>query len=192
MSGDSRARDADQRFYGVAEAIVVDNDDPEKEGRIKLKLPWFDAEMVSDWCRVRQAYAGNGYGMYLVPEVGDEVLVAFIHGDLRLPVVLGGLWNGKDKPSTARGDGKDPKLLRTRKGHEVLLDDSDGAEKIVIVDSGGNNRIVIDASGDSITVESPNGKLLLRGREVEIEATQGMKVTAGTTLDLEGATINLN
>lgn len=184
MSAESRARSTDQRFYGVAEGIVTDNDDPEKEGRVKVKLPWFDPDMVSEWCRVRQPYAGNGYGMYLVPEVGDEVLVAFIQGDMRLPVVLGGLWNGKDKPSVHRTKGKDPKLLRTKKGHEILLDDSDGAEKIVIVEKDGKNRIVIDTSGNSITIESRDGKLTLLGREIEIQA-QG-------TLNLKGATINLN
>jgi uncharacterized protein involved in type VI secretion and phage assembly len=187
-----RSRSTDRRFYGIAEAIVTDNDDPENEGRVKVRLPWFDEEMITEWCRVRQPYAGSGYGWYLVPEVGDEVLVAFIHGDLRLPVILGGLWNGKDKPSVHRGAGKDPKLLRTKKGHEILLDDSDGAEKIVIVDSGGKNRITLDVTGSSITVESTSGKLTLRGREVEIEAQQGIKVTAGGTLDLKGSTINLN
>lgn len=192
MSAGPRSRSTDQRYYGVAEAIVTDNDDPEKEGRVKVKFPWFDGDMVSEWCRVRQPYAGPGYGWYLVPEVGDEVLVAFIHGDMRLPVILGGLWNGKDKPSVHRGSGKDPKLLRTKGGHEILLDDSGGAEKIVIVDSSGKNQVVIDTAGNSITVESQTGKLTLRGREVEIEAQQGMKVTAGATLDLKGASINLN
>ncbi len=183
MSAGPRSRSTDRRFYGVAEAIVIDNDDPEKEGRIKVRLPWFDVDMISDWCRVRQPYAGNGYGMYLVPEVGDEVLVAFIHGDLRKPMVLGGLWNGKDKPPAARGGGKDPKYLRTKKGHEILLDDSDGAEKIVIADSSGKNKIVIDTSGNSITIET-GGKLTLRGGTVEIEAKG--------TVNIKGATVNLN
>ena len=73
----ARSRSTDQRYYGVAEAIVTDVNDPEKEGRVKLRYPWFDDQTVSDWCRVRQLYAGNGYGTFFVPEVGDEVLVVF-------------------------------------------------------------------------------------------------------------------
>ena len=101
----ARSTSTDKRYYGVCEGIVVDNEDPEQQGRIKVKLPWFDDETVTEWCRVRQAYAGNGYGMFFIPEVDDEVLVAFIHGDLRLPVILGGLYNGIDKPATRPGPG---------------------------------------------------------------------------------------
>jgi uncharacterized protein involved in type VI secretion and phage assembly len=91
-----RAQTTDKRFYGVVEAVVVEVVDPDKEGRVKIQFPWFDEEMVTEFCRVRQFYAGNGYGAFFVPEAGDEVLVAFVHGDMRMPVILGGLYNGKD------------------------------------------------------------------------------------------------
>src|SRR5262249_13689265 len=97
-----RAQTTDKRYYGVVEGIVVDVFDPDKEGKIKVRFPWFDDDMVTEYCRVCQLYAGNGYGALFVPEVGDEVLIGFIHGDMRLPIVLGGLYNGKDKPSSYR------------------------------------------------------------------------------------------
>ena len=108
-------------------------------------FPWFDDEMVSEWCRVAQPYAGNGYGVFLVPEVGDEVLVAFIHGDMRLPIVLGGLYNGQDKPPTSRQDDTDQKLIRTKAGHELLFDDSDGTERVTLETAGGHALDLDDA-----------------------------------------------
>jgi hypothetical protein len=87
-----------RRFHpAVATAVVVDIVDPEAAGRIKVRFPWLrdDAEM---WARVALPLGGNRTGLWALPEVGDEVLVAFEHGDLRRPVVLGSLWNGQDRP----------------------------------------------------------------------------------------------
>jgi phage baseplate assembly protein V len=186
-----RSRTTDKRYYGVAEAIVTDVNDPDKEGRVKVRYPWFDDNTVSGWARVRQLYAGNGYGTYFVPEVGDEVLVAFVHGDMRLPVVLGGLYNGSDKPSVARNSSNDPKLIRTKGGHQILMDDTSGKEKVEITDAKGNvvvldaakNTITVQAQSD-VTVESTTGKLALKGATVDIQATGAMT--------LKGSTISLN
>jgi phage baseplate assembly protein V len=131
-----RAQSTDKRFFGVVEALVVDVVDPEKEGRVKIQFPWFDEDMVTEYSRVRQLYAGNGYGTFFVPEVGDEVLVAFIHGDMRMPVILGGLYNGKDKPPSDRQKDKDQKLIRTKAGHELLFDDSTAERRIKLTTAG--------------------------------------------------------
>ncbi|HEX8186076.1 MAG TPA: phage baseplate assembly protein V [Blastocatellia bacterium] len=192
MSVQARSRTTDKRYYGVYEAIVTDVNDPAKEARVKVRFPWFDEQMVSEWCRVRQAYAGNGYGSVFIPEPGDEVLVAFIQGDMRLPIILGGLYNGQDKPPTSRADDKDEKVIRTKGGHQITLDDTSGKEKITIVDSEEKNRIEIDTSKNEIRVSSTTGKLILEANEIEIKAKAGMKVEAGADLKLKGATINLN
>lgn len=165
-------------LYGVAAATVLTNDLP--DGMVKVTLAVTGQPLV---CRVLQPYAGPGFGIFWIPEKDTEVLVAFYHGADEHPVVLGCLWNGKDKPPAKKTKDKDPKLLQTKGGHKILLDDSKKAEKIEIVDSKGRNRIVIDTARDSITIET-GGKLHLRGREIEIEA-QG-------TLNLKGFTINLN
>jgi phage baseplate assembly protein V len=188
----ARARSTDRRYFGVAEGIVTDVNDPGKEGRIKVKFPWFDEKMETEWCRVAQIYAGKGYGAFFVPEVDDEVLVAFVHGDMRLPIVLGGLYNGQDKPPTHRDQSNDRKLIRTKAGHEVTLDDTPGSEKITIVDKSGDNRVVIDTVGNAITISCGKGKLTLTGNEVEITSQAGMKISATGTLDVKGSQINLN
>jgi uncharacterized protein involved in type VI secretion and phage assembly len=145
-----RSRSTDRRYFGVVEAIVVENDGDD-EGRVKVKFPWFDGgATVTEWCRVSQLYAGGGYGAVFVPEKDDEVLVAFVHGDMRFPIVLGGLYNGVDKPPTARKDGKDQKIIRTRAGHEVLLDDG---EKEIRITTAQGGTMTVTATGD-ITLDA--------------------------------------
>lgn len=200
MSAPSRSRSTDKRYYGVVEGIVTDNVDPAKEGRVKLKFPWFDEQMETEWCRVSQIYAGNGYGAFFVPEIGDEVLVSFIHGDMRMPIIIGGLYNGKDKPPSSRQQDKDEKMIRTKGGHQITLDDTQGKEKIVIVDAKNKNSVEIDTAGDSITIKASTGKLILdaqgieikSGKGIEVSATTTVKIEAKSTMDIKGATVNIN
>jgi uncharacterized protein involved in type VI secretion and phage assembly len=171
-----RSRSTDRRIYGIVEALVAAvNDDPEQEGRVKLTYPWFDGgREISDWCRVNQLYAGNGYGSCFVPEEGDEVLVAFIHGDMRFPVVLGGVYNGQDKPPTARTADRDQKMIRTKVGHQLILDDSPQAHAVKIITNGGHELILDDQSG-SITV-SGNGVSIMLNDDGSV-SVQGTTVT---------------
>ncbi len=189
----------DQRYYGVAEGLVVEVNDDGQEGRVKLKFPWFDSNHVSDWCRVSQFYAGGGYGAFFVPEVDDEVLVAFIHGDIRQPIVVGGLYNGKDKPCTHRARNKDEKLIRTKSGHMIVLDDTSSEEKIVIVDKDEKRRIEINTTEQCITIQSTGGKIRLEANQIEIHAQQSLKLTSATIeatatgdMKLAGQPIHLN
>ena len=185
-----RSRSTDCRIYGLVEAIVAAvTDDPEQEGRVRLTYPFFDGgREVSDWCRVSQLYAGNGYGSCFVPEEGDEVLVAFIHGDMRFPVVLGGLYNGQDKPPTARTTNRDQKMIRTKAGHQLTLDDSPQAQAVRIVTAGGHElvlddqagRIVVSGNGVSVTVND-DGSVTVQASTVNVQASQ---VNLGTGASL--------
>jgi uncharacterized protein involved in type VI secretion and phage assembly len=197
-----RAQSTDRRYYGVVEAIVVDAVDPEKEGRVKIQFPWFDEEMVTEWCRACQLYAGNGYGALFVPEVGDEVLVSFIHGDMRLPVIMGGLYNGKDKPSSHRDKTTDRKLIRTKAGHEIVFDDHD--KRVTLTTAGGltlemdddskkvtlrtstGERVVLDGSSSQVSIEATNAvvkatSVALQSGHVEIGNGAAQPVILGTT-----------
>ncbi|MDQ3855312.1 MAG: phage baseplate assembly protein V, partial [Chloroflexota bacterium] len=126
--------------------LVTNNQDPDGLGRVKVKFPWLSDEDESSWARIVTPMAGNDRGLYFLPEVDDEVLVAFEHGDVRFPYVLGALWNGKDKPPESNDDGRnDQRTIKSRSGHIIRLDDGDEA-KLEILDKTGNNSIVINAS----------------------------------------------
>jgi uncharacterized protein involved in type VI secretion and phage assembly len=196
----SRAFSTDRRFYGVAEALVEAVEDPDGEGRVKVRLPWFDGAEVSDWCRVANLFAGNGYGSTWLPELGDEVLVGFVHGDLRLPIVLGGLYSSVDKPPRARTADTNPKLLRTKAGHEVLLDDSRGSLGVEVMTSAGHrlrlddvdNQITLElAGGPSIVMAQTGGSIRMQATSITLEATD-ITLKASSTLTASGTTIRLN
>lgn len=184
----------DNMYFGVVTAIVVRvEDDPEKECRVKLKLPWFHGAMISDWCRVTQPYAGNGYGASFVPEQGDEVLVAFNHGDMRYPVVIGCLYNGVDKPPTHRTGGRDEKLLRTKHGHELALDDSSGKEAVRLTSSAGH-RIELDDAGGSVVVRTASGGrvTVTADGSVEISAGSGPVTIGGGSVTITADSVTLD
>lgn len=201
--------EADSRFYGVAFAVVTNNKDPDGLGRVKVKVPWMADDAETDWARVVTPMAGASRGLYFLPEVDDEVLVAFEHGDPESPYVLGALWNGKDKPPESNGDGKnDVRTIKSRSGHVIRFTDTKDAETIEIVDAKGKNSIVIStkdgtitiAADKDVTIKSSNGKLTLSGKGVEITSTAGIKIQASQNLDLKagpqlnvkGSVVNIN
>jgi uncharacterized protein involved in type VI secretion and phage assembly len=140
------------RTHGAAVAIVVGLDDPKSQGRVKLKYPWLDDNSVSPWARIVSPMAGPDRGVVFRPEIDDEVLVLFEHGDMRRPYVLGSLWNGSDAMPSERGADSDNniRLIKSRSGHLILLDDTSGDEKIIVRDKHGNT-LQLDANGVTIT-----------------------------------------
>lgn len=198
----SRTRTTDKRFYGVVQGIVTDvNDSDGKEGRVKVQFPWFDDQMETEWCRVKQAYAGNGYGAFFVPEAGDEVLIAFIHGDMRMPIILGGLYNGKDKPPTHRSSSQDQKMIRTKGKHELLFDDSPNQQRVRIKTNGGHvadlsdvdKKIQIQSSaGQTVVIDDSGKKITIQtgGSTIEVNS-QGTITLTGSSVVLNAPSISL-
>jgi uncharacterized protein involved in type VI secretion and phage assembly len=196
------------RALGVAVGLVTNNQDPEGLGRVKVKYPWLGDDDESYWARLVVPMAGNDRGTWFLPEVDDEVLIAFDQGSLDYPYVLGALWNGKDKPPESNSDGKNNhRTIKSRSGHIIRMDDTDGSEKLEIIDKSGNNKIVIDSSQNSITIESggdikltAKGKVTLSGNGVEIQsqadgsfkASGTLDVNANGQLNLKGSMVNIN
>jgi len=196
-------------ILGVISGVVTNNQDPDGLGRIKVKLPRISGEDESNWARVISFMAGKDRGAFYLPEVDDEVLVAFEYGDINRPYVIGSLWNGVDTPPADNGDGENNiRVIKSRSGHVVRLDDTDGAEKIEIIDKSEKNLITIETSENKITISSgqdidilaPNGKVLIDADEFEIKSAGDSKIESGANLDVNasgdlnaaGATINLN
>jgi uncharacterized protein involved in type VI secretion and phage assembly len=197
------------RISGVLVGIVTNNQDPDKQGRVKVRFPSISDKDESHWARIAAPMAGNERGVYFLPEVDDEVLVAFQHGDIQFPYIVGALWNGKDAPPATNDDGKNNiRLIKSRSGHVVKLNDEDGKETIEIIDKSEKNSIVIDTAKNTITITSDkditlkaaNGTITLDAKEVKtkssaastIEAGSGMDVKASGTLNIKGATVNIN
>lgn len=200
---------AGSRVPGVVTAVVTNNQDPEKLGRVKVRFPWLADQQESGWAPVAAPMAGKGYGTWLLPQVEDEVLVAFDRGDPRFPYVVGALWSKPAPPPDAGGGPRaDVQVIRSRSGHVVRLDDRKDQEKIEITDKGGKNSIVISTKDNAITLtcdgdltlESKNGKLVLKGAKgVEATSKDAMKLEAKTVdvkaignVTVKGKEIHLN
>jgi len=189
------------RIYGVVMAIVTNNQDPDKMGRVRVKFPWLSDDHESWWARIATPMAGAGRGIYFLPEVNDEVLVAFDHGDVRFPYVLGGLWNGKDAPPATNDDGENNiRVIHSRSGHLIRLDDTSGDEKVEIIDKTQGNSITIKSSDNSITITC-TGKLKLHATagvemtsdaNIKIQASAGIDIQAGAPMNIKGAVVNIN
>ena len=180
---------------GLVIGIVTDNQDPEGMGRIKVKYPWLSSEHASDWARVVAPGAGPERGMEFLPEIDDEVLVAFEMGDIHFPYIVGGLWNGKDalpkKNNAVISGGKvKERIIRSRTGHLIVLNDDDGGGGITIEDKNGN-KIVLDTSSNGVTIQL-KGKLLLKTQgDIEIDGAS-IKLNAQGEVKVTGSVINLN
>lgn len=205
----TQPRALSDRIFGVTVGIVTNNQDPDGQGRIRVKLPWLSNEEESFWARVLTPMAGNDRGFYFLPEVDDEVLVAFEHGRAEFPYILGSLWNGQDAPPESNDDGENNmRTIKSRSGHIIRLNDTDGEEKIEIIDKSESNQIIIDTAENTvtivadsdITIQTGNGKLILSGNGIEIKSQAEVKVEAGSDMNLEaggqmtikGATVNIN
>ncbi len=200
--GGTRAPD---RWPGVVPAVVTNTDDPNNWGRVKVKFPWLTDDAESDWARVMGIGAGPEAGLYVMPDVGDEVLVAFGHGDFGQPFVLGGVWNGQhDLPPEGAGAAAGEKpLVRTwhsRGGHWLAM--YDNADNKVEVVTAGGHKIVLDDANRKVSITSSGGltvelddsarKIKIEsGGEVEIKASSNMKLEANGNLSLKGAQLNL-
>lgn len=179
------------RWYGVFPATVTDIKDPDGGGRVKISLPWSPdtgSDRYEVWARIATLMGGNNRGSWFIPDVSDEVLVSFEAGDVRRPFVLGGLWNGKDSPPESMdGSGNNyKKVLRSRNGVKVTLDDQDGQESFVCETPGGQKITlkdgpgsveIIDSNGNSMKLES-SGITINASAKVTIQASQ-VSVSAG-------------
>jgi uncharacterized protein involved in type VI secretion and phage assembly len=205
-----------RKIDGVMVGIVTKNtNDPDGLGRVLVRFPVRESNDESYWARVATLMAGKERGSFFLPEVDDEVLVAFEHGNAEHPYIIGGLWNGKDTPPEANSDGKnnirkfrsrsgheilfnddaenkqEKVIIQTRAGHVITLDDTSGKEKIDIKDKTGGNAITIDSHQNTITISSAK-KLSIKAQVIDIEAQGTMTLKANATLTIQGTLVKIN
>jgi uncharacterized protein involved in type VI secretion and phage assembly len=176
-------------FYGVYPALVSDICDPDNQGRVKIRLPWSpdpSGAAYETWARLSTMMAGNNRGTWFIPDKNDEVLVAFESGDPSRPYVIGGLWNGNDAPPDSMdGSGENNrKVICSRNGVKVTLDDQNGQENIILETPGGQKFTMKDGPG-SVEIEDSNGN------SVKLESA-GITVTASAKVTIKASNVEVS
>jgi uncharacterized protein involved in type VI secretion and phage assembly len=202
------------RVYEAVIGKVADNKDPLKLGRVKLIYPVLSEDNTSDWSPIIMLGASKNRGWFFIPEIHDEVLLLFEHGNVHRPIVLGALWNGPDKPPDRNDGGNPRRVIKSRAGSRIIFDDG---QKLIIEDGTGKGRITLDAGANKITIEalegdvcfqSPSGDMkvvagsaeLTAGSNVEIHAGAAMawgsgggtKISGSGGVTMSGARVNIN
>lgn len=192
--------------WGPMLGVVTDNSDPDDLGRVKVKLPCLKDDIESTWARLVATGAGAMRGVQFIPEVNDEVLVLFEHGDINRPLVIGGLWSqnlAPPKPNSqciASGHVNE-RIIQSRSGHVIILGDEQGKEMITIRDKTGKNEVIIDSAQNTMTVKceqditveakgkvnvkSTSGDMAFEGNNLEIKARQNFKVQATGSCEIK-------
>ncbi len=179
------------KIRGVQLAIVIDNKDGEGNPgyRVKLKFPWLNEQDSTFWARIAVPMGGSSRGTYMLPEIDDQVLVVFEHGDINRPIVVGSLWSRKQEPVEVNQSGQNnTKLIKSRAGHRIIFDDKEGAEKIVIVDKTRKNKIVLDSASKIVKIES-DGDIEVRAKTNVIIHANALKI--GTSEGVAGKAASL-
>lgn len=196
IDGDGEAGRTDSKRHGIVRAVVMDNLDLTMQGRVQVKIPTVPG--VEPWAPVCAPFAGDGYGLYCLPQVGDIVVVAFENGDLNWPVVVGSLWDISNRPPVdLPTDAVNKRVLKTPGGHELVLDDLELS--ITLTHLAGHT---LTMSATTVSIELANGvgslTLSLPGK-AELKGEVSASITAKKTtvkgdvgLELSGATAILS
>ena len=179
--------------------IVTDNEDPDGLGRVKVKFPTLTEDHNSNWARVVSMGAGPERGFECLPEIDDEVLVTFEHGDIYRPYIIGGVWNGADAPPNGVEDNvQDSKVrlrtLQTRVGHKIqLIEEDKGNSKTgILIETIGGHTVYLDDSNGLIKIQSTGDLKIGASGNIDIDAKGAMNITAAQNMTLKGAMIMLN
>jgi phage protein D len=194
LSTENRPKAGQANLVGV----VTNNRDDKNMGRVKVKFPTLD-DQESYWARMTTLGGGNNRGFDCLPEIDDEVLVAFEHGDINRPYIIGSVWNGKDKPpekvdNSVTGNGKGKVRLRTfktRVGHQLQFVEEDGKDrkqKGVYLETEDGFKIKMNDTRKEILLETPGGLTI---RMSDMKKAIELKSSGGSIrLDTTGVQIN--
>lgn len=195
---------------GVSTGVVTNNQDPSHLGRVKLRLPWLDDQSETEWVPVVTFMGGDQLGASFIPEVDDMVLVAFEHGDVNHPFVLGVVRTSREPPPYGNQDGGNhTRVLRSRSGHEIrFVDDAQGGQQKVIVTTQGGHELCLDDAEDSakIRIKSRSGHEIVlddsagaaavhvkdaSGNELKLSAQDGVLLKGAARLSIQAPSIEL-
>jgi uncharacterized protein involved in type VI secretion and phage assembly len=196
MFRERSARGLGGRWFGIYPGLVSDIKDPDGTGRVKVTLPWSPdtgSDHYEAWARVATLIGGNNRGSWFIPDVNDEVLLAFEGGDPRRPYVLGGLWNGKDSPPQSMDGGgqNNVKVLRSRNGVKITLDDTSGQENCIVETPAGQKITLHDGPGSVEIVDSNGNSVKLQASGVTVNAAAKVTLTA-SMVEISASMVTVN
>lgn len=169
-----------QKFAGVVVGTVINVLDPMMLGRVQVQLPFIDSLDLSPWARVAMPMAGLLHGFYFIPNPGDEVLVAFEHGDVNAPYVIGSLWNALAPPPLP-SPVPQIRAIRTLAGNQIVMSE---APPTLTIQSGPTSPVPIPMpptpAGPPTVIMSPAGIQIMSGRNVINMTEAGIQIVAGT------------
>lgn len=192
----------ERRFYGKYRGFVVDNDDPEQLGRLRLRVPSvLGDEVVTGWAMPCVPYGGNAdQGVLFVPQVDAGVWVEFEEGDLEFPVWVGTFWSKPGgtselpKPNEATGaeagSVQGPptrKIIKTEKGHTIQFEDKDGEEMVILVEATNGHVVTLDKDGIKITDGANGHEIVLDSSGITL--SDGVNSSNQITMDQSGLTV---
>lgn len=173
-------------------ARVTEVDDPENLARVRVELYAFDTDRdVAPWARVAAPFAGPDSGAFMIPSVGDEVLVVFVGGDPRAPVVVGSLWNGQARPPERIGSRVDRWTITGRAGTRIAIVESGGGGTIVCETPGGVTLELADSGSGSVEIECAGNHLVIDQQGVVVKSALKVEVSA-TSVDVTAASVNVD
>ncbi|MFB6455540.1 type VI secretion system Vgr family protein [Chitinophaga sp. Hz27] len=168
--------------YGQS-AVVTENEDPENLGRVKVRYQW-QTTGSSPWIRVLQPIAGNGKGWYFLPEINEEVWISYEQQHPDKPFVAGTFYNNQQRPAPAAIQ-NNLKVIRSRSGHTITMDDTAGAEKVSIADKSGN-QIVMDTANGNMLLQSPE-LLTLHSKNILVKTDAALTMAASGDISMSAA-----
>lgn len=176
-----------QPFFGLYPALVTDIVDPDRLGRIQVRLPWLGGEgdNVRAWATLLTPYADDNQGFEMLPAVGTQVVVAFEAGNPRRPYIVGSCWNGREALPEAPVASNDKRLIRTRSGSLLEFDDTQGAAKVTVSTQSGH-QVVLDDGAMSLTITHSGGS------SITFTAAGTIEIRANATVEVTASAVNVH
>lgn len=177
-------------IHGLQVGVVTKlSGDPENEHRLRVRIPAVETSGEGVWARIGSLDAGKERGWFYRPEVGDEVIVGFIHDDPRYPVVLGQLHSSKNAPPLTETEDNHQKGYFSREKMRLLFDDQ---KKSITLDTPKGKKLILDDDGGSITLEDENGnKIVMDSQGISIETPKKLTLKATQDAALEGMNVEV-
>ncbi len=177
-----------RKLNGIFPAVVIENVDPNELGRIKVSIPHIGASAgqhsYETWARIATMMAGMNRGTWFIPDVNDEVLVAFEAGDMSRPCVIGSLWSNTTPPPEKMDKNNNRRVIRSRNGLKLTLDDLSDQESLTIETPHGQKITLKDGPG-TIEIVDNNGNTL-------VLTTNGITLNSSTKVTINASQVEIN